>query len=208
MRKTKRLVLSYFLILLSVSSAAAAETGYFSIKGGMFLPNSSQPGLKNFDTGYNTEVAIGYRPENYAALELGSGYFTASGTVSNSDSRSSKTIYGIPVTLTAKAILDLEKFELFGGAGAGYYFAVIDNRMDFFNGGIPSIQESSHGGALGYHLVAGGEYKVSERVRFGADFKWFVVKPELQLTDPQNVNTKAKWDVGGAALNVGFKYLF
>ena len=205
-----RLLLPCLMIPLTVTSAAALETGYFSVKAGTFLPNGNGSGnnLKDFDTGYNAELAVGYRPESYAALELGTGFYSASGTVSNADSRSQKTVYSIPITATAKAILDLKKFELFAGAGFGYYFAFIDNKMDFNNGGLPSIQESSHGSALGYHLVAGSDYKVSQNLRLGADFKWFAVKPELELTDSQNVKTKATWDVGGTVLNLGFKYLF
>jgi outer membrane protein W len=202
--------MSCLLIPLSVSSAAAFDTGYFSVKGGLFLPNgnSGENSLKNFNTGYNGEVAFGFRPESYAALEIGTGFYSASGTVTNADSKSSKTIYSVPVTATAKAILDLDKYELFAGAGLGYYFAFIDNKVDFYNGGLPSVQESSHGNALGYHLVLGGDYKVSERFRLGADFKWFVVKPELELTDSQNVKTRATWDLGGTVLNLGFKYLY
>jgi len=205
-----RLLLSCLLIPLSVASAAAADTGYFSVKGGSFLPNGSggANSLKSFNTGYNAELAVGFRPESYAALELGTGYFSASGTVANADSSSRKTVYGIPITATAKAILDTTKFDLFAGAGFGYYFAFIDNHVDFFSGGLPSVQESSHGGALGYHLVAGADYKLSERFRLGADFKWFVAKPELELTDSQNVKSRAKWDIGGEVLNVGLKYLF
>ena len=205
-----RLLLSMLLIPLSVSGAAAADTGYFSFKGGSFLPNGSggATSLKSFNTGYNTELALGFRPESYAALEIGTGLYSASGTVADANSKSTKTVYGIPITATAKAILDLKKAELFAGAGFGYYFAYINNHMDFFNGGTPSVQESSHGGALGYHLVLGADYKLSENFRLGADFKWFEAKPELELTDSQNVKSRAKWDVGGEVLNVGFKYLF
>jgi len=205
-----RLLLSCLLIPLSVSAAAAEDTGYFSVKGGSFLPNGSGGAysLKSFDTGYGAELAIGFRPESYAALELGTGLFSSSGTVTTADSSSSKTIYGIPITATAKAILDLKKSELYAGAGFGYYFAFIDNKVDFFNNSLPSVQESSHGGALGYHLVVGGDYKVSDRFRLGADFKWFEAKPELELTDSQGIKTRAKWDIGGEVINVGFKYLF
>jgi outer membrane protein W len=205
-----RLLLSCLLIPLSVSGAAAADTGYFSVKGGVFLPNgnSGATSLKSFDNGYNAELAVGFRPESYAALELGTGLYSATSTVSTADSRLRKTVYGIPITATAKAILDLKRSEFFAGAGVGYYFAFIDNHVDFLTGGLPSVQESSHGGALGYHVVLGGDYKVTNRFRVGADFKWFAAKPELELTDAQNVKSRAKWDVGGEVLNVGIKYLF
>lgn len=209
MRRSKiTLLLSCLLVPLAATSAVAQDTGYFSVKAGSFLPNSkSGNSLKDFNTGYNAEVAVGYRPESYAAFELGTGLYSASGTVTTADSTSDKTLYTIPVTATAKAILDLEKFELFGGAGIGYYFAFIDNDMTFAAGPAP-VKESSHGSALGYHLTAGGDYKIAERFRLGADFKYFVAKPELELTDSQNVKSRSKWDIGGTVINLDLKYTF
>jgi outer membrane protein W len=205
-----KLLLTCLLVPLAVSSAAAADRGYFSVKGGSFLPNGKggAASLTSFNSGYSAEVAVGYRAENYAALEIGTGLYSASSEVSNADLSSKKTLYGVPVTATAKAILDLEKLELFAGAGLGYYFAFIDNDLNFTQGSLAPVKESSHGSALGYHLVLGGDYKVSERFRLGADFKYFVAKPELELTDAQNVKVRSKWDVGGTLVNVGLKYLF
>jgi len=111
------------------------------------------------------------------------------------------------VTATAKAILDLEKLDLFAGAGLGYYFAFINNDISFVNGRSP-VSESSHGSALGYHLVVGGDYKVSDHLRVGADFKYFVAKPEFTLTNAQGTKDTAKWDVGGSTINLGLKYYF
>ncbi|GFO58583.1 hypothetical protein GMST_09080 [Geomonas silvestris] len=204
-----RILLSCLLVACAASGAAAAEvgSGYLSVKGGSYLPNGKSGSLKSFDTGYNAEVAVGYRAEKYAAIEIGTGIFSSSSTVSNADASSKMSLYGIPVTATAKAILDLEKLDLFAGAGLGYYFAFVDNDVTF-NQGPPPVHESSHGGALGYHLVLGGDYKLSERFRVGADFKYFVAKPELELTDAQNVKTRSKWDVGGTVINAGIKYLF
>lgn len=204
------LLVSCLLIPVAVSSASAADvgSGYFSVKGGSFLPNGKggSNSLSGFNTGYNAEVAVGYRAEKYAAIEIGTGIFSSSGTITNDDVSSKKSLYGIPVTATAKAILDLEKLELFAGAGLGYYFAFIDNDMTF-SAGSP-VHESSHGSALGYHLVLGGDYKVSDQFRLGADFKYFVAKPEFTLTQANHTPNTSKWDVGGTAINVGLKYLF
>lgn len=206
-----RMALSGVITLLAVSTAAA-DSAYFSVKGGAFMPSGKEHGtansLKSFDTGYAAELAFGYRPESYAALELGTGVYSASGTVTDAVARSEKTLYGVPVTLTAKAILELEKLELFAGAGAGYYFTFIDQKLSFTNGGIAPVDESSHGSALGYHLVAGGDLKLSENFRLGADFKWFSVKPDLELTDAQNVKKSSNWDLGGTTVSLGFKYLY
>ncbi|MCM0080815.1 outer membrane beta-barrel protein [Geomonas sp. Red32] len=213
MGKSARVILALALVLASAAGASADETSYFSVKGGMFLPNgkgdaNGQGGLKNLDSGYSAEVAVGYRPDTYAALELGTGFYTAHGSVTTADTSTTQTIYGIPVTATAKGILDTEKLQFFAGAGVGYYFTFIDNKVEFFNGGIPTVQESSHGGALGYHVVAGGDWKLTKRFMIGADYKWFSVKPDLEVTTAQNAKVKSKWEMGGSILNVGLKYAF
>jgi outer membrane protein W len=56
--------------------------------------------------------------------------------------------------------------------------------------------------------VLGGDYKVSDKLRVGADFKYFVAKPELELTNAQNVKSTTKWDIGGTVMNLGLKYLY
>lgn len=191
------------LVLLCGAVSAQAEDTYLSVKVGGFLPNgkgdaSSQGGLKDFDTGYNTELAIGFKPAPYAAIEVASGFYSAEKQDTVNGTSTKATIYGVPVTVTAKAILSASKADFFAGAGAGYYFGVLDQSS-------PARDSSTHGNALGYHIVGGFDYNVSQRYSLGADIKWFSTKPEF---DANNSGLKTEWELGGTTLNLGMKYKF
>ncbi|KAF0220767.1 MAG: hypothetical protein FD174_1091 [Geobacteraceae bacterium] len=209
------LVLSFPLVLSPIS-AYAADAGYVAMKAGVFLPNGKSEsvdrkdnGFGDLDSGYNVELAVGFKPESYAAVELGTGVYSASGKRSGVGSSADLTAYGVPVTVTAKGLLDLEKWELFAGAGVGYYFGFVDQRTDTAAGNsVMSRDESSHGGALGYHVVAGADYRISRQMAAGVDFKWFSARPELEFTDAAGTKVKSKWEIGGSVLNVGVKYMF
>jgi outer membrane protein W len=212
-RKTAVAVAAAAALLCAVP-AFAADSSYLSVKGGVFLPNGRDSGdykgFKYFDTGYNVDVAVGYRPESYAALEVGTGFYTAAGTVRTQDFTIDRTAYGIPVTLTAKGILEFTKLVLSAGAGLGYYQGFIENNISFASA-VPPVNETNHGGALGYQAVLDADLKMSDRWLVGANFKWFSARPSIELKNVQNnqvVTTKDKWEIGGTVINVGMKYLF
>lgn len=202
--------------ILMAGAAHAGEGVYLSAKGGVFLPNGKDggdyKGFKYLDTGYNFEVAAGYRMVPYAAVEVGTGYYTASGTVSNvglDGVRYSidRTAYGVPVTLSAKGIMEFDKLMLSAGAGIGYYQGFLENKITFSDA-KPTINQTNHGSALGYQAMFDADFKVADNWLVGANFKWFSARPEIELTDQNNRTTKDKWEFGGTTVNLGVKYTF
>jgi opacity protein-like surface antigen len=201
-------------VIMTAGGALAADTSYLAVRAGMFLPNGAESGdykgLKYFDTGYNVEVAAGYRPESYVALEVGTGVYGASGTVSTPEYTLDRTITGVPITLTAKGILEFEKMTLYAGAGIGYYQAFIDNKISIANN---PVNETGHGAAVGYQVAFDSEFRISPSWQAGASFRWFSARPEIEMknikTEPTRVETTTdKWEIGGVTLGVGVKYLF
>lgn len=189
-----------------------ADKGYLAVKGGIYLPNGEgssgdENGFNDLGTGYNAELALGYRPESYVAFELGSGIYGSSGTVSDPTTSNKITATCVPVTLTVKGIVTFERLDLFAGVGGGYYFGTVEQKKTSTAGNITSTDsQSSHGGALGYLLTAGGDFKVSDRFGVGADFKWFSAQPELDFKT--SLGGKQKWQIGGSVINLGLKYSF
>ena len=216
----KRAICAACLLVTSLTAgeALAADTSYLSVKGGMFLPNGKgggdSNGMKSFDTGFALDLAAGYRPAPYAALEVGTGFYSASGkdtfAVGVNNTRTvDRTAYGVPITLTAKGVLEFEKIVLSAGAGVGYYFGFISSDITNSDPAISPTSESSHGGALGYQAVLDADFKVGEHWTIGAAFKWFSTRPELELTDPTTLTkTKTKWEMGGSTISLGAKYSF
>jgi outer membrane protein W len=193
--------------LIALPAVAGAEDTYLSLKGGVFLPNGkSGNGLNSFDAGYSVDFSLGYRLEQYVAVELGTGVYTAKGSTATATTSDSMELFAVPVTVTVKGLLSLERTELYAGAGGGYYFGAMDRKQ---TRGAASADETSHGGALGYHVVAGADYRLNKNVSLGAEFKWFATKPELEFTDLENGGkTKNKWELGGSTFGLAAKYWF
>lgn len=153
---------------------ASAVTG--GAKFGLFLPNGKADGLKGWDNGWGAEVDIGGRLFGPFSLEGGIAVNTAK---PSSDSTLSLANFG--ATLTGKCTLPLGPLSFYAGAGAGYYYLVLeDSRSD----------ENRTDSGPGVHAVAG--------VLVGSvlvEVKWFEEK--LDLGAPRKV------DFGGVMLNVG-----
>lgn len=189
-------------LLMQAGISYGADETYFGMKAGMFMPNGKSPGLSLFNTGYAVDLALGVRPANYAALEIGTGFFTTSGDSDATGTQQDMTAYGVPVTLTAKGIMEFGPLDLFAGAGAGMYFCFVDNK-------IGNINENQHGSAPGYHVVAGAEYRINSKWNAGAEFKWFSTRPELKVRSNLGVDPiDEKWEFGGTVLSLGVKYKF
>lgn len=201
------LVVGLTLLIQAYAAYGEEDATYLDVKGGIFMPNGNSKGLKDFDTGYNVDVAVGVRPAPYAAVELATGVYSASAKISETVGTRDMTAYGVPITLTAKAIANFKRLDIFAGAGAGYYFCFIDNKVNNTSS-PPAIEESVHGGAVGYQVLAGGDYRIDDQWSVGVQFKWFSTRPELEVTNIDKVKTKDKWEFGGTNLNVGFKYNF
>lgn len=208
-------LLGLIALLLALPAAAGAEDTYLNLKGGVFLPNGKsasadkrENGLNSFDAGYSLDVALGYKLESYVAVELGTGLYSAEGKITLPNSSDTLKLYAVPLTATVKGLLPLGKTELYAGAGGGYYFGAMDRTQVNGTTGT-TVSETSHGGALGYHLLVGGDYRLNTSFTLGAEFKWFATKPELEFTDPSSGNKiRTKWELGGSTVGLSAKYWF
>lgn len=205
MTNKRLIIMTTAMLLAGLVTIAHAEGEFATFKAGGFLPNgngSATGSLKDYDTGFNIEAAAGFKPVPYVALEAATGFFRASRDYNyNFDSTkpTKDTASGVPITLSIKGIIGTERIDLFAGAGAGYYFCILDQRT-------PTLNMSQHGNALGYHVVGGIDYKFSEQWYFGAEIKWFVTKPKFE-----NINAlgqKVEWEMGGTNMNLTAKYHF
>lgn len=194
------------LLLTAAHAETTSTSTYGVVKFGAFLPNGEgdtdnvdEGGLKDFDSGFNAEVGVGFYPAPYAALEFGAGYYRSERNDDTPAGSRSYTLETIPVTATAKFIISNDPFEFGIGAGGGYYFASMD--WD-----VANSSGSTHGTALGYHIVGNADYRVSERVSIGAEIKWITAEPKIDLSITGAGDKK--WEIGGTFLNLAAKYRF
>lgn len=207
------LLLMLVILFTAATSWGAGCDTYFAVKGGVFLPNGhgasgDENGFSNFSQGYNGEVAIGIRPESYAAVELGAAYYRTDASVGNAAAgfTDKYTASAIPVTLTVKGILPYGRLEAFAGAGIGYWAGRLQYQQ-LNTTTNQQVERNLNAGAFGYQAVAGADYRVTRRLDLGAEAKWASAKPEFDFTGT-NGRGKEKWEFGGTTVNFVLKWRF
>ena len=179
-------------------SAALDYKNYLVVKGGVFYPEGD---LSNLNTGFNGEIAYGYRFHTNGALELSSGYFGASNTFRESvlyfPISLKESVYAIPLTLAIKGIVPIDKqFELYGMAGGGAYFV---------NGkGTFSDSATVWGGFLG----AGATYNITPQVFVGLEGKYLWTNSATLRGAIAGVPVNDDFKIEGilATANLGFRF--
>jgi outer membrane protein W len=203
------LVIAVVALSVAVFSAPASAQFYFGGKGTAFLPNSSEDGLKDFDTGFGGEVFAGYRFIPYFGLEAGAGYYQSewseSGNIAGIELDLKETISAIPLTLTAKGFLPLgDRARMYAGAGFGVYFAKDKGEASagILDSGGVTVNASFNGDdvAFGYHAVLGGEFMVSQAIGLQLEAKWLKVEPEFEYDEFTEID---KMDIGGIMISFG-----
>lgn len=180
-------LLSFSLIFLLSSSAVAQETNnYVAIKAGVYAPTGDLDDA-DFDSGFNGEVALGHYVMPNLAIELGVGYWLTEASYSETltdptlgvtaTMREEDEVRVIPVTITAKGVLPADMFELYLGAGIGWYFASFEADasmsvvyMDVPYRGTGTFDDDDN--VFGGHVVGGALINITERVFFGVEGKY------------------------------------
>jgi opacity protein-like surface antigen len=188
---------------------------YITAKPGIYAPQTND--LDGFDTGFNGEIAFGFQPIKYFAVEVGTGYFNTEGRESfagviggrNIVERDELDLHIFPVTVTAKIILPFKKFEFFGLGGVGAYYVWGDMRAKGTIGGVPFYAESDGSDmVVGGHLGLGVHYNITPRFFVGAEGKYLWTsraEPEEDFFD-DSLGLKFKMDGILATAVVGFRF--
>ena len=103
---------------------------YVALKPGIYSPQSSDLD----SSGFNGEIAFGYRFNPNIAAEFGIGYFYTEGEATAVGRtfvvQEKFDINVVPLTLTLKAILPYKKWEFFGLGGGGVY--IVSGPYDYY----------------------------------------------------------------------------
>lgn len=156
---------------------ALSGDSYFLVKAGAYTPEASD--VKDFDTGFNVEAALGRYFLPFLSAELGGGY------LESSNGPFKLTVY--PVTLAARLRLPLPVVKPYGIAGGGAYFTSMDT---------PSGSKSST--PFGYFAGAGVDFKIAFLI-LNLEAKYIWVQPSFSGTD-----TKINGVVTTAGLGLEF----
>ena len=177
---------------------------YMTFKPGAYFPQSGD--LSGYSTGFNGEVALGHRfNENFAA-EIGAGFFHTDNTFKNSglaqtlnfSTDEKVTVDVIPVVLTFKGIIPVNKFDFFGLGGIGVYHVSGDVKSTVSVGGSSTESSTSDTNTIfGVHAGLGFHYNFSPRWFLGAEGKYLWTS-ETDLKNTVNgVPVGAKFNLNG-----------
>jgi opacity protein-like surface antigen len=216
---SKVLIAASVMLILSVFSPlpvfAQGSNFYMSLKAGAFFPQTND--FENSENGFNGEVAFGYQFSKNFALEMGAGYFhtggdqSAAGNISGIDYavQVQADIDVLPVTLSLKGILPVDKWEFYGIGGIGAYFLWGElEGTAVANGRTGSKTVNDNAAKFGVHLGLGVNYNITPKIFIGAEGKYiWTSETELEGTVigvPVESTFKTDGIIGTAVL--GFRF--
>jgi len=198
-----------FLIPITVF---AKSPFYIDFKPGIYSPQSSD--LDSFDTGFNGEIAFGYRFNPNIAGEFGIGYFHTEGErtfVGGTYVGQELDVDVYPVTFTFKAILPYKKWEFFGLGGAGVYIvsgAYDVDDWDDDDWDDWDDDDHDYDAVLGGYLGAGIHYNVTPRIFVGVEGKYLWTDKAKLKFEEFGVPHRVKFNMDGiiATAVIGFRF--
>jgi opacity protein-like surface antigen len=169
---------------------------YGVLKLGEYLPQSGDLSNQNAGNGFAGQVAFGYYPIPYFAVEAGVGYFESKGSVSNVDRKFSAW----PLEVSGRLALPISFLEPYLLAGVGAYFT----RAEVGNLGRDSIQ-------FGYFGGGGLNFNLGKSYFIGAEARYLVLKIPIFTPVPTPYGTttyESSINFDGVMVtgNIGFRW--
>jgi outer membrane protein W len=181
-----------------------------AVKPGIYVPRSD---LKHYDTGVNGEVAISYKFLPNLAVEGGIGYFYTEdnfrqyGTVNGvpASFRDEFQIHVMPLTVSIKGIVPVDKWEFYGLGGVGAYMIYGELKEKVTVGNVRYRTSGDDTDIiLGTHLGVGVNYNITPRFFVGGEGK-YVWTGKARLDDDSLI-TKFKLNGILATAAIGFRF--
>ncbi|MFH1624524.1 MAG: OmpA family protein [Pseudomonadota bacterium] len=194
------------ILFLPVSAIAEEKEHYFVSKIGIYSPESDD--LEGFDTGLNTEFALGHFFNPNFALELGLGYLETDADFRGSDLTRGNfvehdEIRVIPLTLSAKGLYPLNtKARLFAEGGGGLYFSDAALNLSTSLAGDHFLDDSDT--PFGVHLGIGLIYDITEELSLGVEGRYFWA--DAEFSDSNIIDLEL--DLDGLLVRAGLTYYF
>ncbi len=180
---------------------------YVVLKGGIFSPEGD---LKRMDTGFNGELAYGFRLTRNVTLEYSAGYFDTSGSARGPFARSGLSfhgdVYAIPLTFTLKLVLPINYcWELYGlGGGGGYYV----HSRGTFTDTAGSLHRSDDNIVAGGFLGAGVTWNFTREFFLGLEGKYLWTSTAHLNVDIGQQTFHPNFTLEGAqgTVNIGYRF--
>ena len=188
------LIVLFVGVFASSDALAQSQQFYMALKPGAFFP---QGDIEDWDTGFSGELAFAKRYSNNLAVELNVGWYNL-----DESERVSGVINGVtysagasadldifPFALTVKGILPFDRFELYGLAGIGAYFARAEVKGSAtVNNLFYRASDSDSGYAAGFTIGLGFNVNVSPSWFIGVEGKYLFTSDVTLFGVDTNLN--------------------
>jgi opacity protein-like surface antigen len=198
--KVLYLVLAILVMMPAALWAQGKETPltfqkpyYGVLKLGEYIPQSGDLSNQNTGNGFAGQVAFGYYPLPYVAVEAGFGYFQSSGSVSNV----SRTFSAWPLEVSGRLALPISFLEPYLLAGLGAYFT----RSEIGGLGKDSIE-------FGYFGGGGLNFNLGKSYFIGAEARYLVLKIPTVQVNPLGTTTQTSINIDGVTVMGQFGFRF
>jgi opacity protein-like surface antigen len=168
-----------------------------SLDGGLFLPAKNNiAGVGSIHTGYYADVKYVFKPNDMFSFASTAGLYGTNAD-SSTGQRDVYSLVTIPLKETVLLTIPIDRLELYGGAGVGYYLAFAS-----VNGATATYD--SNDSNFGYHFTSGAELRVTPRISIQAEAMWEY--SWVHLTDANGGSSKV--NIGGTVVDAGIKIKF
>ena len=171
------------------TAVTSQKPSYGVLKLGAYLPESSDLSNQDAKTGFAGQVAFGYYPIPYIAVEAGFGYFETKGTVSNVN----RTFSAWPLEVSGRLVLPIAFVEPYLLAGLGGYFT----RTEIGTLGKESIE-------FGYFGGGGLNFNLGKSYFIGAEAKYLVLKMPIVQVNPLGTTSESTINLNGVMVTGNF----
>jgi opacity protein-like surface antigen len=160
----------------------ARDGVYAELRGGAFLPTAGELDDLGLNAGYGADATVGYAIGRWFALELGSGWFEASGDplAGGAALDGRFTLRMVPVTAGARVFLAQGAFRPYLGAGFGIY-----------------LLELGAKGTIGSTRLSGSDRTWAKGLQAGGGFRAQLGRRVSLVLDARYRATGADFGVGG-----------
>ncbi len=199
MRLRILIVLTMMGLLFIPSVGFCEGDNYFAFRGGSFSPSES-----GFDSGTHIEAAFGSTISEGFIVEGAIGQYSSEFSDSGWDAflGTWAEVDEISVTYLSAtfkgAMRSSDALELYAGGGIGYYMAAFDGKIASSNFGSDSMTADDN--IVGYQIVAGLNYDISEKMFIGFEGKLIMADDASFTGVIYGIPIELEGDLGGTSM--------
>jgi len=218
MRKAGLLIL-VCLFVFGTAQISFGASNYVVGKLGVFMPGDDLGDSDEFDgdNGFNGEIAIGHKYTDNVAVEVGLGYYSTESGFSTEYYTGDiilgdwsldldATVTVVPLTVSVKGILPVDRFNLYAGGGIGAYFGRLewDAKINSTTLGYYKTDDSEWSTVFGGQFMAGFEYNLNDQMFLGVEGKYMLTGDAEWDTDLGDVESNLNG--GAVTATVGYRF--